>query len=107
MATLQLKDGYDRRKEPRVLTFRTLTPEEAKEYGFRTGDIWFESRRRDGSGGAALRCRANGQPKTWKRRDDVELPVKYGLKECARAVSRGDEMVLPSGGRLLVLVSED
>lgn len=105
MKTIILKDGYDRRKSPRLLTFRPMTPAEAR--GFRSGDIWFESRnRRGGFDGYARKCRVNGAPKTWKTRPDVELPVKYGLSDCARAVSMGEEMVLPSGGRLLVLVEE-
>ncbi len=52
-------------------------------------------------------CRVNGAPKTWKTRPDVELPVKYGMYECARAVSRDGEMVLPNGGRLLVPIDVD
>ncbi len=37
-------------------------------------------RNRDGS---AVRCRANGKLKTWKRRPDYwELPVKHGLRQC-------------------------
>ena len=35
--------------------------------------------------GTALRCRANGRLKTWKRDEKRwELPVKYGLKQCFR-----------------------
>ena len=35
------------------------------------------------SDGTPLRCRANGQCKTWKTRPkEFRLPVKYGLKDC-------------------------
>lgn len=34
--------------------------------------------------GKPIRVRVNGQVKTWKSRPDIELPVKYGLRECAR-----------------------
>jgi hypothetical protein len=98
--TLTLRDGYDRTKHPAVHTFRPMTPDEARALGWGTGEIYFEC-----DGGTFKRCRPNGRPKTWKTRPaDVELPVKYGLRECARAVSRNGEMVLPSGGRLLVLI---
>ena len=33
--------------------------------------------------GSSVRCRVNGQLKTWKTRpDDFRLPVKYGLRVC-------------------------
>jgi len=33
--------------------------------------------------GTAVRCRVNGQCKTWKTRpEEFRLPVKYGLKQC-------------------------
>lgn len=33
--------------------------------------------------GTPLRCRVNGQCKTWKTRpDDFRLPVKHGLRNC-------------------------
>lgn len=33
--------------------------------------------------GSALRCRANGRCKLWKRRPDrFRLPVKHGLRDC-------------------------
>lgn len=106
MTTLELKDGYDKKKSPSVLTFRTVTPREVRDGDMWRESLWFETSTRGKLDGFAKRVRANGGPKTWKTRPDVELPVKYGLRECARAVSRGDEMVLPSGGRLLVLISE-
>jgi hypothetical protein len=35
------------------------------------------------SRGAPVRCRVNGQCKTWKTRpEDFQLPVKYGLRQC-------------------------
>jgi len=33
--------------------------------------------------GTAVRCRVNGECKTWKTRpNEFRLPVKYGLKQC-------------------------
>ena len=32
--------------------------------------------------GTPLRCRVNGKLKTWKTRNDFQLPVKHGLKTC-------------------------
>lgn len=35
--------------------------------------------------GKVRECRVNGKIKTWKTRPfDLELPLKYGLKECTR-----------------------
>lgn len=35
------------------------------------------------SDGEPVRCRVNGQCKTWKtRQDEFKLPVKYGLFQC-------------------------
>lgn len=100
METLTLKDGYSRSKHPKTRTFRPMTPNEAKHA---TGEIYFT-----GDHVTFRRCRVNGAPKTWKTRPDVELPVKYGMYEAARAVSHdGAYMVLPSGGYLLVAVEEN
>jgi hypothetical protein len=99
--TLTLKDGYSRSKNPPTRTFRAMTPDEAKE---QRGEMYFT-----GDMKTFRRCRTNGAAKTWKTRPDVELPVKYGLKECARAFSSGDPrtglMLLPNGGFLLVEVA--
>jgi hypothetical protein len=92
--TLKLKDGYSRNKNPEVREFRPMTPEEAKTV---RGEMYFTGDRK-----TFRRCRTNGAARTWKTRPDVELPVKYGMYECARAVSRDGHMVLPNGGFLLV-----
>lgn len=95
MPTLELKDGYSRAKNPPTKAFRPMTPSEALSA---SGEIYFTGPDRS----TFRRCRVNGAPKTWKTRADVELPVKYGMSECARAHSVGQEMHLPSGGLLLV-----
>lgn len=97
-----LKDGYSRAKNPETRRFRNMTPAEALT---QTGEMYFS-----GPGFQTFRrCRVNGAPKTWKTRDNVELPVKYGMCECARATSEGSRedgvMRLPSGGLLLVEVT--
>lgn len=110
MSTFTLKDGYNRTKNPPTKTFRPMTPDEAKGSAGRTsGEIYFT-----GDFKVYRRCRPNGMPKTWKTRPDVELPIKYGMYECARAVSvehwsyRGEDyqsvMRLPNGGILLIEV---
>jgi hypothetical protein len=99
--TLTLRDGYSRSKNPPTLTFRPMSPEEAKTA---RGEIYFT-----GDFKTFRRCRVNGAAKTWKTRPDVELPIKYGMYECARAESAstgGREMRLPNGGILLVEVAQ-
>lgn len=100
---LALRNGYNSRsKNPEIKRFRAMTPAEALT---QRGEMYFS----DPTLTTFRRCRTNGAPKTWKTRPDVELPVKYGLKECARAVSEGSRedgvMRLPSGGLLLVEVA--
>lgn len=44
--------------------------------------MFYHATRRN-SDGSALRCRANGRCRTWKRKPEAfRLPVKYGLKTC-------------------------
>lgn len=98
MEPLTLRDGYSRRKEPPTKTFRPMTPAEALS---QRGSMFFT-----GDMKTFRVCRVNGAPKTWKTRGDVELPVKYGMYETARAVSEGPRdtgtMRLPNGGLLLI-----
>lgn len=99
MSTLKLKDGYSRAKNPEVREFRPMTPTEARTA---RGELYFT-----GDHVTYRRCRVNGAAKTWKTRPDVELPIKYGMYECARAVARFAPevgMFLPNGGMLLVPV---
>lgn len=101
MDTLTLQDGYSRLKVRPTKTFRPMTSNEVRE-GVGSGTIYFT-----GDFKTFRHCRANGAVKTWKTRPDVELPIKYGMHEFARAVSRDGRMVLPSGGILLVPVDSD
>lgn len=96
MTTMTLANGYDRRKTPEVNTYRSMTVEEAK--GLHSGQtVWFRA-----NDGTARHAKVNGAPKTWKRDSArVEVPVKYGLRECARLGSQADGTM----ERLLVLVS--
>lgn len=108
--TLTLRDGYSRAKNPETRTFRPMTPDEAREIGYGTGEIYFT-----GDFRTYRRCRPNGKPKTWKTRPDVELPIKYGMYEAARAISHvmhfdgklEPVMRLPNGGILLVQIGAD
>ena len=77
-------------------TFRPMTLEEAKalQYG---QHIWFRGIGKDKD---ARRAKVNGAPKTWKRDSNrVEVPIKYGMYECARFDARDI-----ADGRLLVEV---
>lgn len=59
--------------------FRTMTAEEAKSLSS-SSRVWAKS-----NNGEAIRVKVNGAPKTWKRQPErVEVPVKFGLYECAR-----------------------
>lgn len=73
--TLQKYDGREG-----TGTFRKMTLAEAKslQYG---EHIWFHSIQGD-----ARRAKVNGKPKTWKRKPDVEVPIKYGLYEYTRVL---------------------
>lgn len=78
MHTITAPDGYDYRKNPRMLTIRPLTLDEAKalRYG--------EHRLFIALDGTARTVKINGRPKTWKTRPgDVDIPVKYGMYEHA------------------------
>lgn len=96
-----LTDGYSRAKNPETRTFRAMTPTEALS---QSSEMYFTGPDRK----SFRRCRVNGAPKTWKTRENVELPVKYGMYEAAHATSIGSretgEMHLPNGGLLLVEV---
>lgn len=98
-ATLTLADGYSRAKHPETRTFRPMLPSEVQTV---RGEMYFTADYK-----TYRRCRVNGAAKTWKTRPDVELPVKYGMYECARAravFAPRAEMRLPNGGILLVEV---
>lgn len=59
--------------------FRPMTFNEVTALGY--GDHpWILS-----NAGDARRVKVNGTPKRWKRdRERVEVPIKYGMYECAR-----------------------
>ena len=83
MEVLTLRDGYDHRKNPASYSFRRMTLDEIKALviGAR---YWFLAR--DGS---ARQLTINGSIKRWKREADrLEVPVKYGMYECARLDTR-------------------
>jgi hypothetical protein len=96
MTTMTLRDGYDRSKTPRTLTVRPMTAEEAKELSYGQHALIVAN------DGTARQVKINGAPKTWKRDPSrVEVPVKYGLYECARLSNVGDAM-----DKLVVEVSD-
>jgi hypothetical protein len=65
------------RKRGSTISLRPLTIEEVKGLD-RGTTLWFLDLH-----GQARHIRVNGRVKTWKTRPDVEVPVKYGLYECA------------------------
>ena len=96
MSTHQLRSGYDRRKRDFTLsTYRTMTREEV--LGLSAGQhVTFLA-----NDGTARELKVNGKVRTWKRDPDrVEVPIKYGMYECA-TLSLGEAMQ-----RLLVLQEE-
>ena len=75
--TATLTDGYDRTKKPRRAKFRPMSTYQAKRLTY--GDhAWILA-----NDGTARRVKINGQPKTWKTRPDVHVPLKYGMYEFA------------------------
>lgn len=74
-----IRDGYDRKKHPRILKVRPLTFEEVLV--LKHGDeLLFHA-----NDGSARRCRVTGKVKRWKTRpNDLSVPVKYGMHESAR-----------------------
>lgn len=79
--TFELQDGYflARRQTPVKYLYRHMTLDEIK--GLRSGSH-VEFIARDGT---ARIVKINGQVKRWVRQPDkIEVPVKYGMYECAR-----------------------
>ena len=74
-----VKDGYDRNKHKREHKVRYMTLDEVKALDWRSNLKFIAN---DGT----LRViRLNGAIKRWKREPDrVEVPLKYGLRECVR-----------------------
>jgi hypothetical protein len=83
--TMELKSGYDRRKNPPTATFRRMTTSEAKR--LRPGDRHPIL----ANDGTARLVTINGGVKTWKRSPErVEVPVKHGMYEYAKASNIGE-----------------
>jgi hypothetical protein len=80
--TMQLRNGYDRSKDPETATYRYMTVHEAKRlsYGQRVPFL--------ANDGTAREVKVNGAPKTWKRSSGVIVSLKYGLYEYAQAGSK-------------------
>jgi hypothetical protein len=81
-----IRDGYDRKKHPRMLKVRPMTFEETLV--LKHGDeCLFHA-----NDGSARRVRVMGKVKTWKTRPrDLSVPVKYGMWESARVEYRNGE----------------
>lgn len=75
----ELASGYDRAKKcPKVTTYRTLTREEVLALGSGMHVAFLAN------DGTARTLKINGKVRTWKRDPDrVEVPIKYGMYECA------------------------
>lgn len=99
--TFTLVDGYDRRKAPPAATYRYMTPEEARQ--LRPGSH-ATMRANDGT---ARTVKINGAPRTWKRDPSrLEVPVKYGMYECATFEARPNGTVGTDCATLVVKVEE-
>lgn len=84
-----LADGYDKRKNPRRSLYRLLTREEA--LALKRGDV-VDFRAHNGR---ARFIRCNGKVKTWKRDPNrIEIPMKYGFRDCMTFVWRDGAMRL-------------
>jgi len=83
--TFWLADGYDRSKTSTKHEFRPMTVEEAKLLGYNDHPEIIAN------DGTARVVKVNGRIRTWKRDPGrVEVPVKYGMYECASLRSRDD-----------------
>ena len=93
-----IRDGYDRKKHPRMLKVRPMTFEEALKLK-RGDECLFHA-----NDGSARRVRVSGQLKTWKTRPgDLSFPVKYGMWESAKVewkdgVHRGTQLLVEACG---------
>lgn len=73
-----IRDGYDRKKHPRMFKVRPMTFEEVLVLK-RGDECLFHA-----NDGSARRVRVTGQVKIWKTRPrDLSVPVKYGMWESA------------------------
>lgn len=90
---MQLTSGYDRKKTPATKTYRPMTLEEGKALS-----VWGTSRVKVmGNNGKVYDARLNGAVKTWKTDPfRVEIPLKYGMRECwrARAIETADGWII-------------
>ena len=76
MKTIEAVSRYDRKKNPEVRTYRSITLDEAKALSY--GDhVKILDRN-----GAVADAKINGAVRRWKRDvDRIEIPCKYGLYE--------------------------
>ena len=99
METQKAPDGYDRTKNPRMLAFRPMTPNEARVLTYNSHPKFLA---RDGM---IRDCKVNGAPKTWKRDPSrVEVPIKYGMYEHGRFCAQDGKMVSDSQNIFLVVL---
>lgn len=99
--TFTVRDGYDRHKNPRMLTVRYATLADARKLT-RGNTFLFHA-----MDGTARKCRVTGQPKTWKTRpNDLRIPCKYGMYESHYVEFKDGEMT-GSSTRMLMEVIED
>lgn len=96
--TFLVVSGYDRRKNPEKIRVRPITLSELKSLGYGDTVEFLESM----SPGVIRTAKVNGAVKRWKREPDrLEVPLKYGLRECARFSER------EALSRLVVRVTEE
>ena len=76
MATYSVPDGYDRTKNPRMISVRDLTREEALSLSGHADII--------AKDGTLRTVKINGKVRTWKTDPSrIEVPCKYGMYEYA------------------------
>lgn len=78
MKAYYLQDGYSGKGRGLTGWYRPLTVQEAKAGKFRS-TLYFTDRNNK-----VREMRVNGNCKEWKTFPGIEIPVKYGLRECAR-----------------------
>lgn len=97
----RLANGYDRRAKVERADFRPLELQEGLTLDYRR-TVYFRA-----MDGTARECRVNGKVRTWKRdARRVEIPCKYGLRECATFAWNGRAFATSSGTILLVRMTD-
>jgi len=80
---MKLALNSDKRKNPELREYREMTAAEIRALTYNDHPLVILNNGRVGT------VKVNGAVKTWKTRpNEFEIPVKYGLYECARFSAR-------------------